>query len=57
LTGLLYLDEHPRAAGSVIGFRMNVGRLIVEGAWNGIGFALGTIILGAVFAVLAFLAV
>ena len=35
---------------------MNVGKLIVEGALNGIGFALGTIILGTVFAVLAFLA-
>ena len=35
---------------------MNVGKLIVEGALNGIGFALGTVILGAVFAVLAFLA-
>jgi len=35
---------------------MNVGKPIVEGALNGIGFALGTVILGAVFAVLAFLA-
>jgi membrane protein implicated in regulation of membrane protease activity len=34
---------------------MNIAKLIIEGALNGIGFALGAVILSAIFAVVAFL--
>jgi hypothetical protein len=34
---------------------MNIAKLIIEGALNGIGFALGAVILSAIFAVFAFL--